>query len=171
MGRKTSLTGNKEQEAKKEYNSRCKAKSITRNSRSFLTEDPYTVVPFNAGDLNVSCKYCAALHFKGEKLSSSCCHDGKIVLPSDCQLKTAAPLLMSLLTAKDKKSVNYRDNIRQYNSANAMASVSMAKDQGLMKGRGAYVLKVQGQIYHYYSSGHTSDCGTPSYARLYFIDN
>lgn len=77
----------------------------------------------SCGALDAVCRHCAALHFEGERTQrggfSECCAQGKVALQP---LGPIPRLLELLLTGDDPDSRNFRENIRRYNSALAMAS-------------------------------------------------
>ena len=87
-----------------------------------LPGDP-AVAQHSCGALDVVCRHCAALHFAGERRQNGgfteCCAQGKVALEP---LGPTPPLLEALLTGDDADSRNFRDSIRHYNSALAMAS-------------------------------------------------
>ena len=74
----------------------------------------------SCGEFDNICFYCGALFFKHEKkqggslTSSFCCAEGKIVLPSCPGIHK---YIAKFLTSSDKKSVEFRRNIRAYNTA------------------------------------------------------
>ena len=74
----------------------------------------------NLGPLEANCPHCHALKFKEED-PSMCCMNGKVVLPP---LQQPPEPLWSLLSNRDPSSRQFRQRIRQYNSAFNMASSS-----------------------------------------------
>lgn len=74
----------------------------------------------------------------------SCCHNGEALAPP---LSDYPDELKDLLTGDTKESKNFRLHIRQYNSANAFASFG-AKIEKQPPGRGVYVFKISGEVYH-----------------------
>jgi hypothetical protein len=72
-----------------------------------------------------NCEYCNARYWKHELNASNkktkCCHDGKISLDPLFETPT---LLRELLTGDKREADNYREHIREYNSAMTFASMS-----------------------------------------------
>ncbi|GBO39651.1 hypothetical protein AVEN_11049-1 [Araneus ventricosus] len=64
------------------------------------------------------CGFCGAVYWKEEKNAAhkytKCCHDGKVQLPA---FPDALELLKALLTENSPDAKNYRQRIREYNSA------------------------------------------------------
>uniref|UniRef100_A0A914V163 Helitron helicase-like domain-containing protein n=1 Tax=Plectus sambesii TaxID=2011161 RepID=A0A914V163_9BILA len=124
------------------------------------------------GPMNVVCKHCSALHFKGELAMrktdefAECCQTGKVQLPD---LQPYPNELKQLLLGQDRSSQNFWDNIRSYNSALAFASLGAKLD--IPSGRGPYCFKVHGQIYHRIGSLHPNTDQPPSYGQLYILDS
>jgi len=77
------------------------------------------VIELNTSDsyyLGELCPYCQSLRFANEKLN--CCHNGKVSL---------RPLSDYLDELKQLQAINFRNNIRNYNSAFAFASFGASK--------------------------------------------
>ena len=126
-------------------------------------KSPCTVNPFVLGGFKYICEFCDALKLKNE--GHQCCHNGKVTLP----IPSAYPIeLKNLLINNDIKSKNFKEYIRQYNSAMAFASFGAKLD--LPTGRGPYTFRMHGQIYHRTGSLHHSDNNTPIYSQLYVLD-
>ena len=95
------------------------------------------------------CSGCNALHFASEQGSfnetvcSACCSLGKVNFHP---FENFPSILQSLYTEQDRMSRNFRENIRNYISGLAMAS--MVADIGTPPGRGPYSFRVHGQVYH-----------------------
>jgi virulence-associated protein VagC len=123
------------------------------------------------GPMNVKCNFCQALHFKSEKPRanqfSSCCSKGKVILSP---LTEPNDLYKSLFTGNNSASEHFLQNIRNYNSALAFASMSATFDPN-MNSQGPYFFKVCGQIYHYVSETARSSSNAPSYSQLYMLDS
>uniref|UniRef100_T1JPI3 Uncharacterized protein n=1 Tax=Strigamia maritima TaxID=126957 RepID=T1JPI3_STRMM len=88
--------------------------------KAALKHDVSEVEEFYLGKMDIECPHCGALHFKGEILSSRCCHKGKVKLPP---LKKYPEPLKDLLLGSDKRSQDFRTHIRQYNSLLSFASM------------------------------------------------
>lgn len=127
-----------------------------------------SVVPdSNMGDMNNICRYCGALLFACEFKDSSsqlCCHKGKVNLePVD-----VLQFLQTLIEQNDHDTSNYLQNIRQYNSALAFASVTAEAVH--FPPRGPYCFKIHGQIYHSVGTLQVPQGQKPAYASLFIID-
>ena len=92
--------------------------------------------------MSVVCSHCNAVHFQQES-SRNCCHAGRVNLPA---LRPVPEEMQELFTGTDEKAENFRANIRNYNSACAFAS--MGADIDRPEGRGPYVFRIHGAIYH-----------------------
>ena len=117
------------------------------------------------GEMSAICTECDAKHFLQElpkdKKFQQCCRKGSVILPSP---KKCPPLLLELLLNNHPKSVAFLRSIRQYNSAHAFAS--MGANISPPPGRGPYVFRIYGVIYHQITTlGETNN---PRYADLYF---
>jgi hypothetical protein len=148
--------------------------------RSAINDTPFYMShppQHNLGPLNLECENesCRAVFFKGE-LKSTCCHGGKLShLPVHNPNFPAE--LKSLFEGKDLLSRNFRSFSRQYNNANAFASLN-AKTVAL-RGNGPFCYKISGEITVLASSsvnfnevlnpsGHRNT--PPTFAELYFYD-
>lgn len=109
-----------------------------RGTGSFLGRFDVTKCERNdVGMANQECVSCGSLNFPGERVGtqskghfSICCQNGSISLPVSRQLTTLPDFFVNLLTGQDSKSKEFRDNIRQYNSALAFASLRVNIDIG-----------------------------------------
>ena len=132
---------------------------------------------FDCGLMHLQCRFCNAKHFEsevtlGERTAfTSCCHKGKAILPALSQneyFKSLYDGLTSNEPSIKRKSKNYFENIRKYNSSFAMVS-SEAKISDTVT-RGVYHFKIHDVFYHR-SGPMTAGYGrSPCYAQLYFYD-
>uniref|UniRef100_T1IYP9 Helitron helicase-like domain-containing protein n=1 Tax=Strigamia maritima TaxID=126957 RepID=T1IYP9_STRMM len=116
--------------------------------------------------MNIECPHCGALRFKGEILSSRCCHKGKVKLPP---LKKYPEPLKDLLLGSDKRSRDLRTHIRQYNSLLSFASM-IATVPALppsSSGKAPYCYRIHRAVYHEASALHDETDENPSFAQLY----
>ena len=119
------------------------------------------------------CKHCSALHFPGEKKKreaefNDCCNFGHVQLPK-LNAKVPFPaLLQQLLEGNDRRSRDFQNSIRNFNSALAMASMGAKFDT--LKGRGPYVVRIHGQIYHSIGPSQPEKGQPAVYGQLYFLD-
>ncbi|GBN69016.1 hypothetical protein AVEN_77860-1 [Araneus ventricosus] len=115
----------------------------------------------NCGTMSEQCGFCGAVYWKEEKNTAhkytKCCHDGKVQLP-------AFPLTENSPDAK-----NYRQRIRECNSALAFAP--MGAQIKPPRGTGPYCYRLHGQVYHRVSPPYASDQHKESYGQLYKFDS
>jgi len=151
-----------------------RAKSLQRTrSNAVVTEVDETLSMYaqdDQGEMSYSCHFCSAKFFKAEKpsdgLYSSCCHKGKIYLPS---LLCSGELIATLLKGEHVKSAHFMQNIRAFNSSLAFASFGAKIKEPT--GRGPYVFRIHGQIYHRTSQSSTPVAGDEArFAQLYILD-
>ena len=115
------------------------------------------------GKLSQICDHCMSLSFVNE--SFRCCHNGKVKLTP---LSSYPFELQQLLTGRTTQSLNFQNNIRQYNSAFAFAS--MGANLIRPPGQGPPCFRICGQIFHRSGNLHPSEGDTPVYNQLYIID-
>jgi len=121
----------------------------------------------DCGPLQHKCNHCGALHFEKERprddAFTMCCHKGSVKLEPN----NVPPYMKDLYQGQLPESLNFRNNIRQYNNSFAFASMG-AKICSL--GSGPYCFKIHGQIYHRMSDAMPEDGGRPQFSQLYFMD-
>ena len=126
--------------------------------------------------MNVTCSYCGAYHWLQEKLSKStssnpifnaCCQKGTVNLPF---LPNPPPFLKNILEGDDRASMDFRDNIRQYNMALAFTSLGV-KENRLVNRRGGWVFRISGELCHLIGSLRPDEDKPPKYAQLYVYDS
>ncbi|KAF2368082.1 hypothetical protein FHG87_001166 [Trinorchestia longiramus] len=115
------------------------------------------------GAMDVRCQFCEALRFQREQLN--CCHNGKVSLPP---LQEYPKNLRLLVVADSAEGSNFRQNIRNYNSAFAFATFGV--NIRPPPRRGAYCFRLQGQTYHYASNLHADDPEERRYGQLYILE-
>lgn len=133
-----------------------------------LLQKDCDVTKHSVGPMNKICKYCGAKLFSlevSEGSSSLCCHKGKINVPE----VVVCDELKTLLERNDNTTKNYLDNIRQFNSALAMASVQVNSVH--VPGRGPFCFKIHGQMYHMIGGLQPPAGHNPSYAGLFIMDS
>nr|GEU36215.1 helitron helicase-like domain-containing protein [Tanacetum cinerariifolium] len=106
------------------------------------------------GDCDQQCRYCGYLFWYAERLKGSnygerpeyhlCYGGGKIYVPET----PAQRLLIQQLLRNN----HFIEHIQAYNQMFAMTSFGAKVDNSVNKGRGPYVFKVSGQIYHWIGS-------------------
>ncbi|PWA92417.1 hypothetical protein CTI12_AA080580 [Artemisia annua] len=102
------------------------------------------------GPCNRVCRHCKAIFWDEEKLASSsirrgaiyhrCCLEGRVKLFT---IREYPPLIQQLFS-----NAHFLDHIRAYNQMFGMTSLGAQIDESVNVGRGPYVFKVSGQIYH-----------------------
>ncbi|GJS04226.1 hypothetical protein Tco_0320734 [Tanacetum coccineum] len=112
----------------------------------------YTYTDF--GDSDQRCRHCGASFWYGERLKGHshnqrpkyhlCCARGSIYMQPS---REPPEYIKSLFRNK-----HFMENIRAYNQMFAMMSFGAKIDESINAGRGLYVFKVFGQIYHWIGS-------------------
>ena len=138
------------------------------NMRNRVRQHRYNVnegrpLRYYIGEMNIVCHHCQALRFSSEPLN--CCHNGKVSLPP---LNEYPAILRQLFDEENHEAVNFRKNIRNYNSAFALAS--FGANIRPPPGRGPYCFRLQGQIYHYATNLHPNGEDERKYGQLYIIE-
>uniref|UniRef100_T1IHM1 Uncharacterized protein n=1 Tax=Strigamia maritima TaxID=126957 RepID=T1IHM1_STRMM len=137
--------------------------------KAALKHDVSEVEEFYLDKMDIECPYCGALHFKGEILSSRCCHKGKVKLPP---LKKYPEPLKDLLLGSDKRSRDFRTHIRQYNSLLSFASMiaTVPPLPPSSSGKAPYCYRIHRAVYHEASALRDETDRNPSFAQLYMYD-
>uniref|UniRef100_T1IHC0 Uncharacterized protein n=1 Tax=Strigamia maritima TaxID=126957 RepID=T1IHC0_STRMM len=125
-----------------------KRKVMESTYKTALKHDVSEVEEFYLGKMDIECPHCGALYFKGEILSSRCCHKGKVKLPP---LKKYPEPLKDLLLGSDKRSRDFRTHIRHI-------------------GKAPYCYRIHGAVYHEASVLRDETDQNPSFAQLYMYD-
>lgn len=112
-----------------------------------------------------SCIHCGATRFEHEP-PTFCCDNGKVKLAhSDVPEK-----LYELYTSQSEESIDFRKNIRSYNSIFSFTSFGVKLDKELASARrGVFTFRVQGMIYHNLPSLSVNG-KKPTNFQLYFFD-
>ncbi|XP_057801659.1 uncharacterized protein LOC131016887 [Salvia miltiorrhiza] len=129
----------------------------------------------NASDLNCSllhelknvpdCIHCGARRFEYEP-PTFCCDNGKVKLA----FSEVPPELDELFTAQSEEAINFRRNIRAYNSIFSFTSFGVKLDKELASARrGVYSFQAQGMVYHDLP-GLIPQYTSPTFFQLYFYD-
>ncbi|KIJ06154.1 hypothetical protein PAXINDRAFT_39194, partial [Paxillus involutus ATCC 200175] len=122
----------------------------------------------NLGLMNVECSECHALHFDCEKLTKSlrgqiffgmCCLQGLVKLP-------ALPEWPATLRNLFQDDRDFKNKIRQYNSALAFTSLGVEVDRHTVQGSGPAAFRIHGALYHLMGSLLPPDDRDPTYAQL-----
>ncbi|RCN43056.1 hypothetical protein ANCCAN_10937 [Ancylostoma caninum] len=125
------------------------------------------------GGMEVRCYECGALSFRGEcpvnrsrNGFNMCCNFGNVLIH---RFNDFPAVLKSLL--QDQTTAvgrHFKENIRQYNSALAMASMGANID--VPRGHGPYCFRIHGQVYHAAGPLHPNAGQRPMYAQVYVLD-
>lgn len=153
--------------------------TLTNEFKCALNIVPINFLSYNCGPMNLQCIHCNAYHFSSEITSRDrnsfalCCHKGKAVLPPLRQspfFKSLYEGLRSDVAVIKRRSRNYFENIRSFNSSFAMVSSEAKIDDAVAQG--VYHFKIHDVFYH--RSGplmHAENVqARPCYAQLYFYD-
>ena len=147
---------------------------IVPNIRRPLALTDFQPEYYNIGAMNKSCPYCGAMYFEREHQSKikfmSCCQGGKVFLSNQYYDRNNMPSLFTdLFIDKHPHSQNFKANIRQINSALAMASIK-TKAPVTLPGVGPRVILMHGVFYTMIFDPTKDNEETASYAQLYFLD-
>ena len=115
------------------------------------------------GQMNELCQYCESLRFPNEQ--RNCCHNRKVSLTQLCEYPES---FKELLMGSTQDSINFRNNIRNYNSAFAFASFGSNVD--IPQGHGTYCFRIHGQTYHCTNTLYPNDGEELQYGQLYIIE-
>ncbi|GJS88090.1 DNA helicase [Tanacetum coccineum] len=124
------------------------------------------------GSCSYSCKYCGALFWYEERLRNNarnarprynrCCMGGRVAL----RTYQIYPEYIKLLL-EDR---HFLENIRAYNQMFSMTSLGAHIDESINNGRGPYVFKISGQLYHWIGSLCPAEGEPPRFLQLYIYD-
>ena len=120
----------------------------------------------DVGQMDVPCPFCRALHFRGETVGKSCCHQGKVTLPP---LAPYPPELEELMVGVSLEAKNFQKHIRCYNGS--MAFASMGAQVEAPPGTGPYCFRIHGQVYHRTGALHPPAGQPHKFAQLYILDS
>lgn len=128
--------------------------------------------------MDVVCKHCGALLFKGET-SSRCCGNGQYF---PAPQEDPPEYLRGLLTddtgpdvsqedsPQASDPVHFRANMRAYNLAFQFTSINCQEDQRGWRGRDHSWYQIHGQIFHLQGQLQPTDRDKAMWAQLYFYD-
>lgn len=97
---------------------------------------------------------------------SLCCSEGCVELPS---IERPPSPLWELLNDKTKKGVNFRSNIRAYNTALAFTSMGANIYNNNLKNDKIFTFRISGQIYHRIGPLIPND-NQPKFSQIYIYD-
>nr|GEZ47466.1 DNA helicase [Tanacetum cinerariifolium] len=124
------------------------------------------------GDYDQRCLHCGAAFWYEERIKSHsvnhkpkyhlCCGGGKIYMQPE---RDPPEYVKHLFQNK-----HFMENIRAYNQMFAMTSFGAKIDESINAGRGLYVFKVSGQVYHWIGSLFPPVGEAPRFLQLYIYD-
>ncbi|GJV29256.1 DNA helicase [Tanacetum coccineum] len=121
------------------------------------------------GDCDQHCRYCGAAFWYAKRLKGHreaeyhlCCGGGRIHMGPEREPPEYIKLLF--------QNKHFMENIRAYNQMFAMTSFGAKIDESINRGRGPYVFKVSGQIYHWIGSMCPTLGEAPRFLQLYIYD-
>ncbi|XP_049387184.1 uncharacterized protein LOC125851434 [Solanum stenotomum] len=132
----------------------------------------------NLGPPTYTCQYCQAILWYEERTDKGkntrqpkftlCCMEGRIRVP----LLTQSPPYLKYLLGNEfgKVGMNFRKNIRVYNSMFAFTSMGGRVDRSINRSKGPYVFRISGQNYHHIGSLLPEIGKSPQFAQLYIYD-
>ncbi|GJW79426.1 hypothetical protein Tco_0143401, partial [Tanacetum coccineum] len=124
------------------------------------------------GKCEHSCEHCGARFWYEERVKDNrrrsrpafhrCCMAGRVVIRS----YQIYPEYIKLLL-RDR---HFMENIRAYNQMFSMTSLGARIDESVNIGRGPYVFKISGQLYHWLGSLCPAKGDPPRFLQLYIYD-
>ncbi|GJX32448.1 DNA helicase, partial [Tanacetum coccineum] len=118
------------------------------------------------------CQHCGALFWFEERLKNTptgarprynrCCRAGRVAL----RTYQIYPEYIKMLL-EDR---HFLENIRAYNQMFSITSLGVIIDESINNGRGPYVFKISGQLYHWIGSLCPADGDPPRFLQLYIHD-
>ena len=125
------------------------------------------------GQMNHHCFNCASFMWKEENhtgtlghsvVFSTCCLEGKTLLPTISD----PPLLLQHLLTDQTEGIEFRHNIRAYNSSLAFASLGVSED--VLPSKGPYTFRIHGSIYHRIGHVFPEEGEQPKFSQIYIYD-
>ncbi|GJR16422.1 DNA helicase [Tanacetum coccineum] len=124
------------------------------------------------GQCTSVCRHCGAMFWECEKVASTsracelaynkCCYGGRIILRPPPEYPQHIKELY--------ESTHFMDNIRAYNQMFSMTSLGANVDNSVNNGKGPYVFRISGQIYHWIGSLCPEQGQSPRFLQLYIYD-
>ncbi|RXW13481.1 hypothetical protein EST38_g12375 [Candolleomyces aberdarensis] len=156
---------------------RSRIAKMQRNPSYLAARLPYTepTTRHDLGRMDAKCPHCHALHWADERLAGTsveapefgmCCQRGKV------QLEPIPPPpqpLKRLLSSRDARSRQFRDNLWKYNRTFAFTSLGVREDHSVNR-RGPPVFRISGELHHSVSALEPAEGRLPRYAQLYVIN-
>nr|KAJ0221353.1 hypothetical protein LSAT_V11C200065880 [Lactuca sativa] len=133
---------------------------------------PVLLVYYDCGNCSCICEFCGVIFWYNERVLylsradnqryTKCCKSDTIVLPPPL----SPPVVLSQLF----EDGHFLHNIRAYNSMFSMTSFGAKVDDEINNGRGPYVFKISGQIFHRIGSFCSDDSSQPRFYSLFSVD-
>ncbi|GJS70163.1 DNA helicase [Tanacetum coccineum] len=143
---------------------------LNQDSISTLNSIPLEYI--HLGQCTCVCRYCGAMFWECEKVDSAsygkasaynkCCYRGRTVLRPPPEYPQYIKELYN--------DAHFMDNIRAYNQMFSMTSLGANIDNSVNTGKGPYVFRVSGQIYHWIGSMCPDEGKPPRFLQLYICD-
>lgn len=142
---------------------------IKNLARKSLEEVVGAVPECNIGQMIKVCEHCSALLFPDEEKVGICCSKGKVAFPEQPKIPMC---IKTLLTQDTAKAIEFRKNIRKYNSAFAFASLGVKYDRELASQRqGVYTFRISGQLCHLMGSLLPEEGESAKFSQIYMLDD
>nr|GEV80540.1 DNA helicase [Tanacetum cinerariifolium] len=134
--------------------SKAQAKSLC-SSNWDEAETTWILPEYNhLGQCTCVCRHCGAMFWECEKVASAshisqfgynkCCYGGRIILRPPPEYPQYIKELY--------EDAHFIDNIRAYNQMFSMTSLGANIDKSINNGKGPYVFRISGQLYHWIGS-------------------
>nr|GEX37961.1 helitron helicase-like domain-containing protein [Tanacetum cinerariifolium] len=123
------------------------------------------------GKCTCVCQHCSALFWESEKYGKSqvyspeyhkCCSRGRVILRAPPEYPEYIKQLY--------RDHHFIENIRAYNQMFSMTSLGANVDNSINNGKGPYVFRVSGQIYHWIGAMCPEEGERPRFVQLYIYD-
>ncbi|XP_074331003.1 uncharacterized protein LOC141668175 [Apium graveolens] len=154
---------------------------LSKNMRTRIKKKHKFALSDEILDIGVAvkiCCHCGAVMWRYEQteqqqrlksdMFSLCCGNGKVLLPL---LRETPPELKSLLDGTHDKSALFHKSSRLYNTAFGFTSWGAQWDKKINDGRGPFVYRVHGVIYHNMGSLFPEESKKPVFSQIYMHDN
>ncbi|GKD54835.1 DNA helicase, partial [Tanacetum coccineum] len=124
------------------------------------------------GQCTCVCRHCGAMFWECEKVASAsntsqfaynkCCYGGRVILRPPPEYPQYIKELY--------ENAHFMENIRAYNQMFAMTSLGANVDKSINNGKGPYVFRISGQLYHWIGSLCPEEGQSPRFLQLYIYD-
>nr|XP_043633322.1 uncharacterized protein LOC122604498 [Erigeron canadensis] len=152
------------------------AQTLLLNQKLHVSKE--NIAYIDHGDAIYKCSKCNAMLWEAEMLRGNhdlkktafgfCCSSGDVQLPPPPE---PPAVLKKLFKEKNQKSNNFMSNIRAYNMMFSFTSMGGKIDKTVMKGKGPFVFRLQGQNFHRMGSLMPGPGEQPKFSQLYIYDS